>query len=351
MSGAVHLHAMGVTGIDEIHAGDDLAVVLLEAVQAMGEVLQPGDVVVVASKVVSKAMGLAFPAPSRDDAIAAQTVRVVAERSTPRGPARIVVSRAGPVMAAAGVDASNLPAGQVALLPEDPDQAARQLRAGLRALEAPPVAVVISDTAGRPWRQGQVDFALGCAGLVPWEDLRGQRDAHGNLLEVTVRAIADEVAAVADLVKGKLSGVPAAIVRGLADHVRDPDGPGAAPLIRQGAEDWFRFGHVEAVQAALGVPSDRSTLEPQPVGPRTLAQRLERAVAVASAGMAADWPGSDATLARPAADAVRVAATDPLHVGAMAQRVLTACWAEGLRAGAVRERDAVVVHVAEDAAR
>jgi coenzyme F420-0:L-glutamate ligase/coenzyme F420-1:gamma-L-glutamate ligase len=223
------LAAWPVTGIGEVTAGDDLVALLVDGLRASRLQLRDGDVLAVSSKVVSKAMGLAVPGDSRDDAVLGQTVRVVAERVTPRGVTRIVESRSGPVLAAAGVDTSNVAPGTVLVLPPDPDAAARLLRAGLAERSGRRLGVVVTDTMGRPWRDGQVDAALGAAGLTVTDDLRGRVDGYGNPLEVTVRALADEVAALADLVKGKLDGHPAALVRGLAHLVTEDDGPGPRP--------------------------------------------------------------------------------------------------------------------------
>ena len=181
----------------------------------------------VTSKIVSKAEGRVIRA-DREQAIDAEAVRVVARR----GPTRIVETRHGLVLAAAGVDSSNTAPGTVVLLPEDPDGSARRLRKALSERRGVSVGVVITDTMGRPWRTGQTDAAIGVAGLAPLRDYRGQPDTFGSLLEVTVAAVADEIAAAADLVKGKTAQVPAAIVRGLAELVTGSDGPGAAALIR-----------------------------------------------------------------------------------------------------------------------
>jgi coenzyme F420-0:L-glutamate ligase/coenzyme F420-1:gamma-L-glutamate ligase len=188
-------------------------------------------------------------------------------------------------MAAAGVDASNVGDGgpAVVLLPEDPDASARALRAGLRAARGlRRLGVVVSDTAGRTWREGQADIAVGAAGLRPLLDLRGQRDADGRRLDVTVTALADEVAAAADLVKGKAAGVPAAIVRGLAEHLLDEDGPGAAALVRPPADDLFRLGTREALaEGARGaVPARRTVRSFRPDRPDPAAVRRALAAAV-----------------------------------------------------------------------
>jgi coenzyme F420-0:L-glutamate ligase/coenzyme F420-1:gamma-L-glutamate ligase len=235
-------------GVPEVEAGDDLAALAADALRATP--LADGDVVVVTSKAVSKAEGRVL-AMDRDEAVTAETVRVVASR----GPTRVVETRHGFVLAAAGVDASGVPPGQVALLPVDPDGSARRLRARLLELTGADVAVVVTDTMGRPWRLGLVDQAVGVAGLEPLEDLRGRDDGHGNVLDVTVTATADELAAAADLVKGKLARRPVAVVRGLAARVGSGDGPGAAALVRPSAEDMFRLGAHDVLPARRTVRS------------------------------------------------------------------------------------------------
>jgi coenzyme F420-0:L-glutamate ligase/coenzyme F420-1:gamma-L-glutamate ligase len=150
------------------------------------------------------------------------------------------------VLAAAGVDSSNTPEGFVLLLPEDPDASARDLAQALRARFGVSIGVVITDTLGRPWRQGQTDVAIGAAGIRVLDDLRGTADASGKRLDVTVAASADEIAGAADLVKGKAGGLPVAIVRGLGHLVGDLDLPGAASIVRPANEDMFRLGTQEA---------------------------------------------------------------------------------------------------------
>jgi coenzyme F420-0:L-glutamate ligase / coenzyme F420-1:gamma-L-glutamate ligase len=234
------LTVTGVTGLPEIASGADLAALIAAAAPALAD----GDIVVVTSKIVSKAEGRVIRA-DRERAIDDETVRVVARR----GPARIVETRHGLVLAAAGVDNSNTVPGTVALLPEDPDGSARRLRKALREQAGAAVGVIITDTMGRPWRVGQTDTAIGAAGMAPLRDYRGQVDTFGIPLEVTLAAVADEIAAAADLVKGKTSGIPVAIVRGLAELVTDSDGPGARALIRPAAEDMFRYGSAEVLTA------------------------------------------------------------------------------------------------------
>ncbi|RKN08746.1 coenzyme F420-0:L-glutamate ligase [Streptomyces radicis] len=234
-------------GIPEVRPGDELAKLIADAATAPGlPGLADGDVLVVTSKVVSKAEGRARRAEGRDEAIDEETVRVVARR----GPARIVESRHGFVMAAAGVDASNTPPGTVLLLPEDPDASAERIRRGLRDLLSVEVGVVVTDTFGRPWREGQTDVAIGAAGVEVLNDFRGTTDPHGNELGVTVTAVADELAGAGELVKGKVDGLPVAVIRGLAHRVMDAGGT-ARDLIRPAANDMFRLGTSEAVREAV----------------------------------------------------------------------------------------------------
>lgn len=244
------MRVWAIEGIPEIVAGDDLAAIigdLLEGDDALSDcALHDGDILVVTSKIVSKAEGRQVAAADREQAISDETVRVVASREHPAGVTRIVENRLGLVMAAAGIDASNTPDGTVLLLPIDPDASARLLASAFRDRFQVRVGVVISDTLGRPWRLGQTDAAVGAAGIRVADDLRGSTDAVGRPLEVTVTAVADELAAAADLVKGKAAGLPVAIVRGMADLVGGLDLPGARTLVRPADQDMFRLGSDEA---------------------------------------------------------------------------------------------------------
>ncbi len=230
----------GVHGLPEIPAGADLAALIAAAAPDLAD----GDVVVVTSKIVSKAEGRVISA-DRESAIEAETVRVVARR----GPTTIAQTRHGLVLAAAGVDRSNTAPGTVVLLPEDPDASARRLRKGVADLTGARIGVLITDTMGRPWRNGQTDTAIGAAGVLPLRDHRGDVDAFGNVLDVTVAAVADEIAAAAELVKGKADQVPVAIVRGLTGLVTADDGPGAAALVRPADQDMFRLGAADVLFA------------------------------------------------------------------------------------------------------
>jgi len=232
-----------VEGLPEIHSGDDLAALLGDI---LVDTLEDGDILVVTSKIVSKAEGRLIEAADREEAITAETRRLVASRSSMHGTTRIVETHLGLVMAAAGVDASNVPDGTIALLPVDPDASALALATALRARLGVAIGVILSDTFGRPWRDGQTDVAIGAAGLHVVDDLRGSTDTQGRTLEVTVPAIADELAGAADLVKGKAAGRPVAVVRGLGRFVTGLDAVGAKRLIRVAELDMFRLGSDEA---------------------------------------------------------------------------------------------------------
>lgn len=251
------LSVWALDGIGEIEAGDDVAAIIVRHLDAP---LRAGDVVVVTSKIVSKAAGLATSG-DRDDLLDAETDRVVARR----GPTRIVRTHGGLTLAAAGIDASNIAAGTVIALPRDPDAAARELRTELVRLTGVEVGVIITDTAGRAWRVGQTDIAIGAAGVLPALSFDGVEDAYGNILAVTAPAVADEIASAADLVAGKLGGRPVVIVRGLPQQWLRESAPGAASLIRDEDGDLFGLGARDAVLAAAGyVEQLRGFPSPEP---------------------------------------------------------------------------------------
>lgn len=246
------IELIGVPGLPEVTPGDDLAALVTRALQASGLRPRAGDVLVVTQKVVSKAEGrlveLEPVVPSeraRQWAVAwhkdARAVEVILQQSQrivrmERG-VLIAETQHGFICANAGVDASNVPAGTVSLLPEDPDRSAARLRAAWEKAFGVPLAVIISDTFGRPWREGVVNVALGVAGLAPLLDYRGQPDSHGRTLQVTVVAMADELASAAELVMGKARGIPVVLVRGLAGS----GGKGSGrDLLRAPENDLFR---------------------------------------------------------------------------------------------------------------
>jgi coenzyme F420-0:L-glutamate ligase/coenzyme F420-1:gamma-L-glutamate ligase len=264
----------GVTGLPEFRPGDDLAGALATALDGT---LADGDVVVVTSKVLSKVEGRLERVPSDPEArdaarralIDRETVRLLATK----GRTKIVANPLGIVQAAAGIDASNVAGDEVALLPADPDASAATLRDALCARLGVDVAVVVTDTMGRTWRTGQTDAAIGAAGLEVVHAYAGAVDAQGNELLVTEVAVADEVAAAADLVKGKLGGVPVAVVRGLPASLRSETARGA-DLVRPVEEDLFWLGTAEALARGRreAVPARRSVraFSADPVDPAAL---------------------------------------------------------------------------------
>ncbi len=232
------LEILGVEGIGEVRPGDDLAALIVAA--AGPDWLRDRDCVVVTQKVVSKAENRLVAVDPADPTshkplVEAESVRVLRRRGD------LVISETahGFVCANAGVDLSNVEMGFAALLPVDSDRSARRIRDRIRALTGTEVAVLVSDTFGRPWRRGVTDTAIGCAGMAAVVDLRGSTDALGRELKVTEVAVADEIAAAADLVMGKAKGVPVAVVRGL-----DPSwfraGSVADEIVRSPADDLFR---------------------------------------------------------------------------------------------------------------
>lgn len=242
------LRAIGVEGLPEIEQGAPLGELIAARTR-----IEPGDVIVIAQKVVSKAEGrlrrLSSVIPGAEARKLAAVlgkepalVELILEESSAvlraEGGVLIVETRHGFVCANAGIDSSNVPDDDaVCLLPEDPDASARRIRS---EIIPPTIGVVISDSFGRAWRLGQSEVAIGCAGLLPLDDWRGRTDAHGQELVATAIAVADEAAAAADLVRGKDSQVPAVVLRGLNRFVTADDGPGARALRRPKADDLFR---------------------------------------------------------------------------------------------------------------
>jgi coenzyme F420-0:L-glutamate ligase/coenzyme F420-1:gamma-L-glutamate ligase len=240
------------SGIPEVRDGDDVAALIWDAAARVPGI-ESGDVIVVTQKIVSKAEGRLVrldsvsPSPEAEE-LAAETekdprlVELILRESSSiirqSGPILITETHHGFVCANAGIDASNVgPEGIVCLLPEDPDRSARAIRDGIRASAAAEVAVIISDTFGRAWREGHTNVAVGVAGMSPFVDYVGQKDPHGYELRVSTLAVADEIAAAAELVMNKLDGVPVAIVRGYTY----PKGEGSArDLVRDRERDLFR---------------------------------------------------------------------------------------------------------------
>jgi coenzyme F420-0:L-glutamate ligase/coenzyme F420-1:gamma-L-glutamate ligase len=248
--------ATALDGIPEVHAGDEPATLIADALARTGASLTPGAVVVVAHKLISKAEGRTrrlseVDVSDRAAQLAAQLdkdprhVQVVLDESAEVRRADhgvlISVTRHGFVCANAGVDASNSADDDtVILLPTDPDASARRLRAGLRQRTGSAPAVLVTDSFGRAWRHGQCDVAIGCAGLAALEDWRGRRDRRGRELKATWIAVADQLAAAADLARAKDAGQPAVLITGAQRWTTAEDGPGVAPLLRGPATDLFR---------------------------------------------------------------------------------------------------------------
>jgi coenzyme F420-0:L-glutamate ligase/coenzyme F420-1:gamma-L-glutamate ligase len=270
------IEILPVHGIGDVAPGADLAAVIAEAAPW----LRDGDVLVVTSKIMSKAEGRLVEVPTsgpereaaREEILTAETARPVARR----GGTRIVQTHQGFVMASAGIDASNVERSRLVLLPKDPDASARALRSALRERFRLDVGVIISDTMGRPWRIGLTDVALGAAGVEPIRDHRGQMDPYGNEMYITQMAVVDELSGAAELVKGKFDRVPVAVVRGYPTTISE-DGPGATALVRPGDHDLFSLGTAEARAAGLSDAArltDVGSFAGYPVDPTAVTRAL-----------------------------------------------------------------------------
>ncbi|KAB1932628.1 coenzyme F420-0:L-glutamate ligase [Micromonospora sp. ALFpr18c] len=343
----MRLEILPVLGIGHVTEGDDLAALIATAAPW----LHDGDVLVVTSKIVSKAEGRLVDVPAdgperlaaRDEVLAAETARVVASR----GPTRIVQTHHGFVMASAGIDASNVDKTRLVLLPVDPDASARALRAALREHYGLDVAVIITDTMGRPWRNGLTDVALGVAGMPAIRDHRGEVDPYGNELQLTQMAVVDELAGAGELIKGKCDQVPVAVVRGYLSATGPDAGGGARVLVRDAAQDLFSLGTAEARSAGL---TDAVTLTdgpgPTPADPAATRRAIEAVAGVVApgtvftlvdesevrAGLIADVPGwpDSATALVLGAPPAPVDPMDLVRFGADLHRLRVALAAEGI---------------------
>jgi coenzyme F420-0:L-glutamate ligase / coenzyme F420-1:gamma-L-glutamate ligase len=343
------LEILPVRGIGDVTAGDDLA----ELITRSAPWLRDGDVLVVTSKIVSKAEGRLVEVPAdgperdaaREEILASETARVVARR----GPTAIVQTHHGFVMAAAGIDASNVDKTHLVLLPADPDASARRLYTDLRA-RGLNVGVIVSDTMGRAWRNGLTDVALGAAGVEPFRDHRGEIDPYGNELQLTQMAVIDELAAAGELVKGKCDQVPVAVVRGYPGAGQDSSA-GAATLLRDPASDMFSLGTAEARAAGLrDAAALPDALPGGPIGPAA----VDRAVALVAGVVAPGTtvipigvpteilPDNGATAAiRLTSPAATPAAL--IRLGADAHRLRAALAAEGVASVLLLDGDGVLL--------
>jgi coenzyme F420-0:L-glutamate ligase/coenzyme F420-1:gamma-L-glutamate ligase len=329
------MQAIALAGLPRISAGDDIAALIAASSVEFpdgGTTLRDGDIIVITSKIVSKAEGRVVAAANRDDLIDSESVRTVATKVHARGTTRIVETKHGLIMAAAGIDASNVDEGTVVLLPVDPDASARVIRTRLSELTGLRLGVIITDTMGRAWRDGLTDNAIGVAGVSPLDDHTGTPDEYGRILEMTVIAVADEIASAADLVKGKSAGNPIAIVRGMEQFVTADDGPGARVLIRPTSEDLFGLGTAEAiVQGRLTASANRRTVRSfteQPVSDDTITTAIAAAVTAPAPHHTTPWR-------------FLVLRDQPMRtqlLDAMRDRWITDLTASGMSAGSIAKR-------------
>jgi coenzyme F420-0:L-glutamate ligase / coenzyme F420-1:gamma-L-glutamate ligase len=330
---AATVEILPVAGLPEFRPGDDVA----ESIASAAPWLRDHDVVVITSKVLSKSEGRIVAAPTdpeerdalRRKLIDAEAVRILARK----GRTLITENAYGLVQAAAGVDGSNVDAAELALLPVDPDGSAARLRGRLRELLGVTVGVVVTDTMGRAWRNGQTDVAIGAAGIAVLHGYAGAHDGHGNELVVTEIAVADEIAAAADLVKGKLTAIPVAVVRGLALH---DNGSNARTLVRSGEEDLFWLGTEEAMEVGRQKGLSQAQLLRRSVR-RFSAEPVDPALIEAAVGEALTAPAPHHT--RPVRFAwVRDGATRTRLLDRMKDQWRTDLTGDGRRAESVERR-------------
>jgi coenzyme F420-0:L-glutamate ligase / coenzyme F420-1:gamma-L-glutamate ligase len=343
------LEILPVRGIGDVTAGDDLAELITNAAPW----LRDGDVLVVTSKIVSKAEGRMVDVPAdgpereavREEILASETARVVARR----GPTAIVQTHHGFVMAAAGIDASNVDKTHLVLLPADPDGSARELRAALlrRGLD---VGIIISDTMGRTWRNGLTDVALGAAGVLPFRDHRGEIDPYGNELQLTQMAVIDELAGAGELVKGKRDQVPVAVVRGYPGAGLG-DSAGAVALVRDAASDMFSLGTAEAraegLRDAAVLPDGFSRSVP---GATADAAAVDRALKAVAGRLAPGTAVTPAEILPENGTTAGLRLTPPetspaawLRLGADAHRLRAALAAEGVASVLLPQNDGALL--------
>ncbi|WP_058233772.1 coenzyme F420-0:L-glutamate ligase [Devriesea agamarum] len=345
--------ALPIPNLPEITAGTDLADLLTAhlAPPPIGHAphrsplaIRNGDILCISTKIVSKSLGLTASRHSYTDVLAHATDSIVARRIGGTKVTTVVRSQAGPVMAAAGIDASNAPEGQIVILPDNADAHAHTIRAALEKSTGVRMGVLLTDTVSRPWRFGVADIALGASGLTVLEDLRGTPDRTGRQLNVTVRAVADEICAACDLARTKSNGVPVVIVRGLA-HLVDGQEHSARLLNRTDGTDWFPYASLESVWVALGI--DLACVEPASVDPEPDDVRRRRAINIAIGS--AEYPPETTRFVTGTGIEVelhgsRIALTPPssidpgtsagvallLEMGALAERLRVALRAENL---------------------